>query len=118
MSKPQRFQIFHDLVTQGVMAEFSHSDLVLLREVLYADCNVCQALISFAHRQAERLTPCTCSAALARRFLSLTDVTILTISDSALPEEFGSAPQPQRQSDWSYFRILDLQGDYESPRSI
>ena len=95
MAKPERFQIFHDLVTQGVMSDFSHSDLVLLRDVLYTECNVCQALISFAHRQAEKLMPCTCPAALARRFLSLANLTILAITDSPLPEDFGSAPQPQ-----------------------
>src|SRR5215475_2226541 len=86
ISTPERFQIFHDLVTQGVMAAFSHSDLVLLRKVLYADCYVSQILISFAHRQAERLMPCTCSAALARRFLLLVNLSILAISDSPLPK--------------------------------
>src|ERR1044071_4209954 len=36
----ERFQIFHDLVTQSVMADSCHPDVVLLREVLYANCNV------------------------------------------------------------------------------
>ena len=67
MSKPQRFQIFHDLVTQGVMAEFSNSDLVLLREVLYADCNVCQVdpILALTSRKADVVH----LVALAKTFL-------------------------------------------------
>ena len=53
MSKPKRFQIFHDLVTQCVMADSSHSDLVLLREVLHADGNVCQG-VDLIRKQASR----------------------------------------------------------------
>src|SRR5262245_14107870 len=70
------------------MGDFSHSDLVLLREVLHADCNVCQALISFADRQAGRLMPCTCSVALATTFLTLGNLTIwrsVTLCDVKSP---------------------------------
>src|SRR5262245_18662148 len=40
ISMEEGFQIFRDLVTQGVMADSCHPDVVLLRKVLYANCNV------------------------------------------------------------------------------